>query len=61
MIPSCFWSEEEMIPLKINLNTASVYDLMSFYKIDIQRGREIIDKRDKRGFFKSIDCLEELL
>lgn len=61
MMPSCFWSEEEKVPLKINLNTASVHDLMSFYKIDIQKGKEIIDKRDRIGYLKSIDCLEKEL
>lgn len=58
-IPSCFWSEEEMLPLRINLNTASAYDLMSFHNIDIQKAKEIINERDRKGYFKSIDSFGE--
>lgn len=60
-IPSCFWSDEETNPLMINLNTASPYELMSLYKIDINKSNEIIKKRDLLGYFKSVDSLEKLL
>lgn len=54
-IPSCLWFKEDFIPLKINLNTASIYDLMSFPKIDFKKSSEIINQRDKKGYFDSID------
>lgn len=54
-IPSCLWFQEEFIPLNINLNTASIYDLMSFPKIDFEKANEIIKQRDKKGYFNSID------
>ena len=54
-IPKYFWAGEEMIPLKINLNTASIYDLMSFPKITIEKAKEIISKREEKGYFKSVE------
>lgn len=54
-IPSCLWSQEELLPLNINLNTASIYDLMSFPKIDLQKAIEIIEQRNQKGYFDSIE------
>ncbi|MDT8719681.1 helix-hairpin-helix domain-containing protein [Clostridium sp. 19966] len=54
-IRKCFWLNEEMIPLKINLNTASLYDLMSFPKITLEKATEILKERVKKGYFNTVD------
>lgn len=54
-IPEYLWAGEEMINLKINLNTASICDLMSFPKINMEKAKEIINRRDKEGYFKSVE------
>ncbi|MEG0306644.1 MAG: hypothetical protein RR636_01790 [Clostridium sp.] len=54
-IPKYFWLDEEMIPLNVNLNTVSLYDLMSFPKITLEKATEILNERTKKGYFKTID------
>ena len=54
-IPKYFWADEETIPLKINLNTASICDLMSFPKITMEKAKEIISRREEKGYFKSVE------
>ncbi len=46
-IRTTLWSEEEKKPLRINLNTCSRYDLMTFPGIDPDRARKIIETREK--------------
>jgi hypothetical protein len=54
-IRTTLWSEEEKKPLRINLNTCSRYDLMTFPGIDPERARKIIETREKMGFFRSLE------
>ena len=54
-IPKYFWLDEEMIPLKVNLNTVSLYDLMSFPKITLEKATEILNERTKKGYFKTVE------
>ncbi|WP_055669885.1 ComEA family DNA-binding protein [Desnuesiella massiliensis] len=54
-IPKYFWLKEEMIPLKVNLNTVSLYDLMSFPKITLEKATEILNERTKKGYFKAVE------
>ncbi|WP_032122202.1 ComEA family DNA-binding protein [Clostridium amazonitimonense] len=58
-IPKYLWLDEEMIPLKINLNTAWLYDLMSFPKITLEKATEILKERIKKGYFKSVEEVEQ--
>jgi hypothetical protein len=48
------WVPEVKANLKVNINTASVYDLASFLGIGIERGEEIIKKRRESGYFRSL-------
>lgn len=59
-IPECFWGSEKLVPLRINLNTASIYDLMSFPNMTLERANKILEKRDGMSFFKGIEDIEEL-
>ncbi|MCT4542171.1 MAG: helix-hairpin-helix domain-containing protein [Vallitalea sp.] len=54
-VPKCFWLNKEMIPLKVNLNTASIYDLMSFPKINLDKATEIVNERAKKRYFKAVE------
>ncbi|QSX05670.1 helix-hairpin-helix domain-containing protein [Sedimentibacter sp. zth1] len=54
-IPKYFWLNEEMIPLKVNLNTASLYDLISFPKITLAKATEILNNRTKKGYYKDVE------
>ena len=49
------WDTSRKRHLWINLNTASVYDLMSFPGITENDAQRIISKREELGFFKSLD------
>lgn len=55
LIRTTLWSEEEKKPLRINLNTCSRYDLMTFPGIDLEKAGKIIEARDKLGFFRSLE------
>lgn len=53
-IPKYFWLNNEKTSLRININTASFYDLISFNKITKEVASNIIKKRTHLGFFKSL-------
>ena len=58
-IAPAVWDTNRMLPLTINLNTASVAELMTLPGVDLAMARRIIAARDQRGFFRSIDELSE--
>ncbi len=53
------WQEKPRLPLRFNLNTASVYDIATLPWIDIAKAEEIIRHRKRLGYFSSIDQLTE--
>jgi hypothetical protein len=54
-IRTTLWNPENKKPLWINLNTASVYDLASFSKIDMDKAKALVEKRKELGFFTSVE------
>jgi DNA uptake protein ComE-like DNA-binding protein len=58
-IAAAVWDAKRTEPLTINLNTASVAELMTVPGVDLSMARRIIAVRDARGFFRSIDELTE--
>ena len=58
-IAPAVWDTNRMLPLTINLNTASVAELMTVPGVDLAMARRIIAARDERGFFRSIDELSD--
>ena len=56
-IASPVWDTQRTQPLTININTASVAELMTVPGVDLQMARRIIAARDARGFFRSLDEL----
>jgi hypothetical protein len=54
--PWIFWPGEEKKPLRININTASLYQLESFPKITCDAAGKIIERRDSNGY---IDCIDK--
>lgn len=58
-IAPAVWDTKRTEPLTINLNTASVAELMTVPGVDLPMARRIIAARDARGFFRSIDELKE--
>lgn len=55
-IRTVLWSAEDKSPLRINLNTCSRGELMTFPGITAAKAREILAARDKAGFFASMDA-----
>jgi hypothetical protein len=60
LIRTTLWNPQNKKPLSINLNTASVYDLASFPKIGLDRAKELIEKREEFGYFKSLEQIKSL-
>lgn len=60
-IPVTLWCEEETVPLRINLNTASVYDLLPFTDYDFKKAEDIINLRDKKGYLEDSDNIDTIL
>ncbi len=58
-IAPAVWDTNRTLPLTINLNTASVAELMTLPGVDLPMARRIVAARDERGFFRSIDELGE--
>ena len=56
-IASPVWDTQRTQPLTININTASVAELMTLPVVDLSMARRIIAARDARGFFRSLDEL----
>lgn len=59
-IPRYFWGTDELVPLVININTASVYDLMSFHHMTLEKANKILEKREVMGYFSSVDDIKEI-
>jgi hypothetical protein len=55
LIRTTLWIDENKKPLRINLNTCTVWDLMTFPAITADKARRIIAARDKTGFFGSLE------
>jgi Helix-hairpin-helix motif len=58
-IAPAVWGTKRSEPLTMNLNTASVAERMTVPGVDVRIGRRIIEARDARGVFRSIDELRE--
>ncbi len=56
-IASAYWETDRTEPLTMNLNTASVAELMTIPGVDLRMARAIIQARDATGFFRSLDDL----
>ncbi len=60
LIRTTLWNPDYKKPLSVNLNTASEYDLASFPKISLDKAKELIKKREKLGYFTSLDQIKNL-
>lgn len=58
-IAPAFWKTDRTLPLTLNLNTASVAELMTVPGIDVAMALKILAARDARGVFRSLDELRE--
>ena len=58
-IAPAVWGTKRSEPLTMNLNTASVAEWMTVPGVDLRTARRIIEARDARGVFRSIDELRE--
>ena len=47
------WTADMKTNLNVNINTASVYDLVSFLGMGMERAEEVIKKRRESGYFRS--------
>lgn len=54
-IPITVFFAEPTAPLRVNLNTAGLFDLMSFSSLTIDKARQIIHARDSLGYFDSME------
>lgn len=48
------WMPDLKTNLKVNINTASVYDLASFLGMGLERAEKVIKKRRESGYFRSL-------
>ncbi len=58
MIRTTLWIAKHKMPLKININTAGLYEIASFESFGILKAKEFITIRDKLGYFKSFEETE---
>ncbi|MGD0782046.1 MAG: helix-hairpin-helix domain-containing protein [Candidatus Aminicenantales bacterium] len=54
-IRTTLWSEEGKKPLRVNLNTCSALDLMTFPGLTAEKAAKTIAAREKAGFFRTLD------
>jgi len=54
-IRTTLWDKDNKMPLYININTASEYEIASFWNMDISTAKMFIKKRDEIGYFKSFE------
>lgn len=54
-VRTTLWDENNKIPLYININSASVYEIASFWNMDLSKAKLFIKKRDEIGYFKSFE------
>ena len=55
LIRTTLWSEEEKMPLRINLNTCSALDLMTFPGMTAGKAATVIAAREKAGCFQNLE------
>jgi hypothetical protein len=55
LIRTTLWNAEEKKPLRVNLNTCSTWDLMTFPGITREKADQIIAAREKAGYFRSLE------
>ena len=55
LIRTTLWDAEAKKPLRINLNTCSTWDLMTFPGTPKEKADKIIETREKAGFFRSLE------
>lgn len=60
LLPQVLWDEDSKVPLKVNINTASVYEFMSFPDVSLNKAENIISEREQKGFFSSISDIIKL-
>lgn len=58
-VRTTLWSDKNKKPLKININTASAYELAVFPGIGMENAVKIIQAREKTGYFKSLGEAEQ--
>ena len=61
VVPSVLWDDKSKKPLMININTASIYDLLAINNIDFEKAEKIIKVRDNRKGFGSLDEFYQIL
>ncbi len=55
LVRTTLWNAEEKMPLRVNLNTCSACDLVTFPGITADKAAKIVAARYKAGFFRSLD------
>ncbi len=60
MMPLYVFFPDPTVPLNVNMNTASVFDLASFKGMTMDSAAKLIKARDRLGFFKTLDEAKSL-
>jgi hypothetical protein len=55
LIRRALWDPSNKRAFWINLNTASAYELASFPGISLDRAKDIVNKREEKGYFRSFE------
>lgn len=58
-VRTTLWDKKNKMPLYININTASMYEIALFWDMEIAKAKLFIEKRDEIGYFESFDEAEK--
>ena len=54
-IRTVLWNKQNKKNLYININTASIFEIASFWNMNLSKAKKFIQKRNQLGYFKSFD------
>lgn len=58
-IKTTLWDAKDKLPLYININTASEYEIATFFEMNFITAKAFVSKRNEIGYFKSFQELEK--
>ncbi len=58
LIRRTLWDVSRKLPLSINVNTASAFELSAFSGISLEKAEQIIRRREELGYFRSMEDAE---
>ncbi len=60
-LPKFLWSKDSKVNLMVNINTASVYEIMSLTNISYEQAEKILKLRNEKKYFSSLEDVNEII